>query len=220
MTTSDRKRALETKRRGVGLTRDEADELGRIYAVDRGELYGNADQLHDTDGGDAIDEAVLPADLQATADDRASEESKRALAPGEQIDASIDVDATPEEAFDRWSRVEEFPTFMDGVELVERPTPRTLRWITEVGGQRREWAALITEDRRGEEMAWVSTAGVVTEARVRFDAVGEGSTRVHLSLYVAPPESEDRDRMLADLRTLVQRDLEQFRKRVHDARAA
>jgi uncharacterized membrane protein len=145
---------------------------------------------------------------------------KRELAPGDQIEASIDVDSAPEEAFDRWSRVEEFPTFMDGVELVERPTPHTLRWITEVGGERREWGALITEERRGEELAWVSTIGVVSDARARFEGIGDGRTRLHLSLYVAPPETSDRDRVLAELRALVQRDLERFRDRVRDARAA
>ena len=219
MTTSDRKRGLEDKRHGTGLSRSEADELGEIYAAERGEPYGNADELHDTEGTDAIDEAVLPADLQATADDEAAQRQKRDLAPGEQIDATIEVDATPEAAFDQWSRLEEFPTFMEGVELVERPTPHTLRWITDVAGERREWGALITEERRGEELAWVSTIGVVNEARARFDQIGEGRTRIHLSLYVAPPESSDRERVLADLRALVQLDLERFRDRVRDRAA-
>ena len=46
----------------------------------------------------------------------------------------ITVDVPVRVAYDRWTRFEDFPSFMDGVERVEQLDDKTFRWTASVAG--------------------------------------------------------------------------------------
>ena len=208
---------LERKRDEVGLTRDEADTLGRLYAERSGQPYANADDRAAADGAElehgSEDEALLPG--RPGRDLRAEAELGKSAGAGESIEATEDVAAPARRAYERWLRFEDFPTFMDGVEVVERTTPHTLRWVTELEGERTEWAARIVEERPDEAIAWVSTDGIVQEGRVEFRPAGPDRTEIHLRVFFAPAsDTPNRDEIMAKVADQVRSNLRRFKERL------
>ena len=55
----------------------------------------------------------------------------------ETIKESIEVNVPVSTAYNQWTQFEEFPKFMEGVESVEQIDDTHLRWVAEVGGERR-----------------------------------------------------------------------------------
>ncbi len=102
------------------------------------------------------------------------------------FDRSIDVDVPVAEAYMLFSDFESFPSFMDGVESVERLPNDRLRWRATIGGRSEEWTAAITELAPSSAVAWASTSGARSEGRVTFDKLREGATRVHLHVEYEP----------------------------------
>lgn len=96
-----------------------------------------------------------------------------------EVRQSIEVMASPEEAYEIWSRFGEFPRFMANVIEVRKTGDRTSHWVVEGPlGQRVEWDAETTADEPGESVAWRSTtAGVDDGGEVRFERTEHG-TRV------------------------------------------
>jgi hypothetical protein len=100
---------------GVGLSREEADELGRMYAEERGGLYANADDVTlDAEGnelhGRVDDEAVKAEEEQGElSDSRRPAETDRPAAPadaGELIaeEGFEDAPSTPTDSTDEEER--------------------------------------------------------------------------------------------------------------------
>lgn len=61
------------------------------------------------------------------------------------IEQHIDVDVPVRTAYDQWTRFEEFPRFMEGVESVTQLDDRRLHWVARIAGKREAWDAEITE---------------------------------------------------------------------------
>ena len=59
-------------------------------------------------------------------------------------------------------------------------------WVAEVGGQRREWDAEVTEQKPDERVAWRSTDGKDNAGVVTFHRLDEDTTRVMVQLDFAP----------------------------------
>jgi uncharacterized membrane protein len=83
------------------------------------------------------------------------------------IEETIEVDVPVRTAYNQWTQFEEFPQFMDGVESVQQIDDTHLLWTAEIGGERAEWRAEITEQHPDHRVAWKSVdgrpnAGVVT----------------------------------------------------------
>jgi hypothetical protein len=81
----DRFEELKRKAEGEGLTDEEAAELGRLYAEERGEPYQNASSSSDADAIREDKETQERRELDAAAQAKAAEERDRtqALPPGE-----------------------------------------------------------------------------------------------------------------------------------------
>ena len=82
------------------------------------------------------------------------------------IEESIEIEVPLTTAYNQWTQFESFPQFMEGVERVEQKGDTRLHWVADVGGERREWDAEITEQHPDERVAWKSVerphqAGVV-----------------------------------------------------------
>jgi uncharacterized membrane protein len=98
------------------------------------------------------------------------------------VEESIDVGVPVHTAYNQWTQFEEFPRFMEGVESVEQIDDTHLRWVADVGGERREWVAEITEQRPDERVAWKATGGHGNSGVVTFHRLDDNSTRIMVQM--------------------------------------
>jgi uncharacterized membrane protein len=101
------------------------------------------------------------------------------------VEKSIDVHVPVSSAYDQWTQFEKFPEFMEGVVAVKQLDDSHLRWVAEVGGERREWDAEIVEQEPDRVIAWRSTGGLVNNGRVAFEPIDKG-TRVVVEMEYEP----------------------------------
>jgi uncharacterized membrane protein len=101
------------------------------------------------------------------------------------VEKSIDVHVPVSSAYDQWTQFEKFPEFMEGVVTVKQLDDSHLRWVAEVGGERREWDAEIVEQEADRVIAWRSTGGLVNNGRVAFEPIEKG-TRVVVEMEYEP----------------------------------
>lgn len=104
---------------------------------------------------------------------------------------SIAINRPPQEIYDFWRNVENLPRFMYHLESVQNIGEHLSHWVTKgPGGKRVEWDAEITEDRRGELLAWRSLEGadVYNAGSVRFEPrPGGRGTIVRVDMEYRPP---------------------------------
>jgi uncharacterized membrane protein len=105
---------------------------------------------------------------------------------------SVDVTVPVRTAYDQWTQFELFGEFMDGVEQITHIDDTHTHWVTSIAGVRREFDALITEQRPDERVAWRSTSGPNQAGVVTFHRLDESSTRVHLQLELEPADFTER----------------------------
>jgi uncharacterized membrane protein len=127
------------------------------------------------------------------------------------IEKSIDVGVPVSTAYGQWTQFEEFPQFMEGVVSVEQIDDSHVRWVAEVGGERKEWDAEIVEQEPDRVIAWRSTGGLHNHGRVEFLPTSEG-TRVSVSMEYEPEGlKESAGAMLGVDGGQVENDLERFK---------
>ena len=102
------------------------------------------------------------------------------------LQKSVVVHAPLSAVYDQWTRFEEFPRFMEGVEAVERLDDTHLHWRARIGGKQVRWTAQIREHVPERTLAWESTSGARNNGRVLFEPSGDGGTRVTLEVSVEP----------------------------------
>ena len=102
------------------------------------------------------------------------------------IEKSLDVDVSASVAYNQWTRLEDFPKFMDGVEEVTQLDDARQHWVANIGGQRKEWDARVTENVADERIAWTSEGGTFTSGLVTFRPLDESKTRVVLEMDYDP----------------------------------
>ncbi|HET6380593.1 MAG TPA: SRPBCC family protein [candidate division Zixibacteria bacterium] len=128
------------------------------------------------------------------------------------VEKSIDVNVPLRTAYDQWTQFEEFPRFMEGVQSVRQLDDTHLHWVAEVGGQRREWDAEITEQTPDQRIAWTSTEGARNAGVVTFHRIDDDTTRIMLQMDVEPEGfMESAGDALGVLDRQVQGDLERFK---------
>lgn len=100
------------------------------------------------------------------------------------VEESVEVDAPIAAVYAQWTRFEDFPKFMEGIDEVTQTSDRRLRWRASIAGQEREWDADVTEQHPEERVAWASTSGKTNAGVVTFHKLDETKTRVMLQLDV------------------------------------
>jgi uncharacterized membrane protein len=70
------------------------------------------------------------------------------------IEESVEVEVAVSTAYNQWTQFESFPEFMDGIDRVRQEDDTRLHWVADIGGERREWDAEITEQHPDERVAW------------------------------------------------------------------
>ena len=129
------------------------------------------------------------------------------------VERSIEVAVPVRTAYDQWTRFEEFPHFMSGVEEVRQVGDAMTHWIAQIAGVRREWDAEIVAQVPDEKVAWAATTGATNAGAVFFDEVGADRTRVRLTLEFEPEGLVER---IGDVLDIVDRqavaDLDRFKE--------
>lgn len=131
------------------------------------------------------------------------------------FEEQITVDVPVRVAYDRWTRFEDFPSFMDGIKSVEQLDDKTLRWTASVAGVDRTWTAEIVDQTPDTRVAWKSIDGAENAGAVLFEAAGPEQTQVILRID-AEPEGvlESVGDALGFLQRRVKGDLERFKELV------
>ncbi|HEY7793773.1 MAG TPA: SRPBCC family protein [Gaiellaceae bacterium] len=129
------------------------------------------------------------------------------------IEESIDVEVPVETAYNQWTQFETFPEFMEGIERVQQLDDTRLHWVAEVGGNREEWDAEITEQRPDDRIAWTATGGKGNAGVVSFHRLDDAKTRVMVQLDWEPDGVTERigSALGMDSRR-VQGDLQRFKE--------
>lgn len=128
------------------------------------------------------------------------------------FEKTITVDVPVRVAYDRWTRFEDFPSFMEGVESVKQLDDKTLRWTASIAGVSRSWTARIVDQTPDTRVAWKSVEGAEHAGAVLFEPEGAGRTRITLRID-AEPEGivESTGDALGFLERRVEGDLERFK---------
>ena len=102
------------------------------------------------------------------------------------IEESIEINVPVSKAYNQWTQFETFPKFMEGVERVEQKTDTRLHWVAEVGGERREWDAEITEQHPDHRVAWKALDNEGPSGVVTFHKLDDARTRVMVQMEYQP----------------------------------
>jgi uncharacterized membrane protein len=120
-----------------------------------------------------------------------------------------------QQAYNQWTQFEDFPTFMEGVEEVRQLDDTHVRWVADVGGTRREWDAVITEQKPDDRVAWKATDGKTNAGVVTFHRLNEATTRVTVQMEWEPSGvKEQAGSMLGMDGRRVRGDLERFKEMI------
>jgi uncharacterized membrane protein len=98
------------------------------------------------------------------------------------IEQSIELDVPVSTAYNQWTQFEVFPSFMHGVQEVRQLDDTHLHWVAEIGGQREEWDAEITEQHPDERIAWKATSGKNNAGVVTFHRLDDRRSQIMLQL--------------------------------------
>jgi uncharacterized membrane protein len=144
---------------------------------------------------------------------------------GVKIDREIVVNAPPERLYGIWRNFENLPRLLSHVERVEVLSPTRSRWTLKapIGIS---WEAELINDKLNELIAWrtVGNQWVNHAGSVTFEPIGNGATRVHVSLQYDPPGGRIGHAVASlfseDAGFKVEHDLAEFKRAVEEGRLA
>ncbi|MFN2428236.1 MAG: SRPBCC family protein [Candidatus Binatia bacterium] len=130
---------------------------------------------------------------------------------------TVDVEVPVRTAYNQWTQFEEFPRFMLGVKYVRQLDDTNLLWCVDIGEEKREWTAKITEQTPDKRIAWTSTSGTFNAGVVTFHRLSDERCRVALQLSYRPEGVvENIGDWLGIVRERVIGDLERFKLFIED----
>jgi uncharacterized membrane protein len=131
-----------------------------------------------------------------------------------------DVAVPVEQAYEAWTKFDDFPKFMHRVLDVDPTGDDRISWREKIWFSTREWEGEITERRKNELIAWRTRRGVSHKGVVTFHRLGDRLTRVMVDMEFEP--SGMLEKMASGLRFVkraVQADLARFKAYVELADA-
>lgn len=125
---------------------------------------------------------------------------------------SIEIDAPVTTVFSRWTRYEELPLLTRSVRRIKCIDASQILWDAEVGGRQVVWEARVVEEVPQKLVRWESRWGASHRGEVRFEALGDGRTRLEVEIVFRPRGLIERLGARLGLMDLhLRRDLECFR---------
>ncbi len=129
------------------------------------------------------------------------------------IEESIEIDVPVSTAYNQWTQFESFPQFMEGVERVEQKDDKRLHWVAEIGGEKREWDAEITEQHPDHRVAWKAIDQDGPNGVVSFHKLDDARTKVMVQMDYEPDGMKESLGSVVGLDSRrVQADLESFKE--------
>jgi uncharacterized membrane protein len=129
------------------------------------------------------------------------------------IDGSIEIDAPAATAYEFWTRMEEFPRFIEAIESVRRIDERRSVWRVNLGFRHQEWTAEITEIIPDKRRAWRTLEGARNSGMVNFHQISDDRTLMTLHLDYNPKGVlQNLGDELGVVSRVIQRALEQFKE--------
>ena len=107
----------------------------------------------------------------------------------ETVRRTLDVNIPVAAAYEQWTRFEDFPRFMDGVEEVRRTDDTHLHWRAAIAGRSQEGECVITRQVPDALIAWRGMTGAPNAGHVRLEPLGADMTRISLRLDYEPAAS-------------------------------
>lgn len=101
------------------------------------------------------------------------------------VQESIEVNVDVESAYCQWTRFEEFPLFMKGIEEVRRMGPGRLYW-RDATCRQREWFARILERLPNTRISWYCEGDAELGGEVAFRELAFGRTLVSVTIAYEP----------------------------------
>jgi uncharacterized membrane protein len=117
-----------------------------------------------------------------------SEEATEAHGSGRRmpIQQSVDVAVPIGEAYDQWTRFEDWPKFMHRVDSAQQIDDSTVSMSTKVWGVTKQFEAEIVEQRPDERIEWHTDEGLMHSGVVTFHKLAPRLTRIEVSMDVKP----------------------------------
>ncbi|WP_432830303.1 SRPBCC family protein [Dactylosporangium sp. CA-092794] len=97
---------------------------------------------------------------------------------------SIEVAVPVEVAYEQLTHFENYPQFMSGVMSMAPIDASTAHMVLDLGGNRAEFDARITETRPGEFLCWEATDGPQISEALRLEPMADDMTRIIADLQV------------------------------------
>jgi uncharacterized membrane protein len=167
-------KAADLGKKAKGKVAEEAKEAAGDVADEKlGSKLGGLGGLFHKNGSDS---------------DSDSEEATEAHGSGRRmpIQQSVDVAVPVNEAYDQWTRFEDWPEFMHRVDSVQQTDDSTVHFSTKVWGITKEFDAEIVEQRPDERIEWHTEEGLMHSGVVTFHELAPRLTRIEVSLDVKP----------------------------------
>lgn len=128
------------------------------------------------------------------------------------IDSTIEVDVPVQTAYNQWTQFEEFPRFMEGVREVRQLDDQRLFWAADIGGETKEWYALITRQVPDEVLAWESEGGARNDGTIIFKPLDGEHTEIEMHINYEPQGvKESAGSVLGVVSRRVEGDLHRFK---------
>jgi uncharacterized membrane protein len=97
---------------------------------------------------------------------------------------SIEVAVPAGVAYEQLTHFENYPQFMSGVMSMAPIDASTAHMVLDIGGNRAEFDARITETRPGEFLCWEALDGPQVSEALRLEPMSDGMTRVIAELQI------------------------------------
>jgi uncharacterized membrane protein len=199
-----------------GSPKDAAEDLGK-KAKDK------ATEGAKKVAGDVADEKLGGSKLAGLKDlfggkngdsDSEEEEATEAHGSGRRmpIQQSVDVAVPISEAYDQWTRFEDWPKFMHRVDSAQQIDDSTVAISTKVWGITKQFEAEIVEQRPDERIEWHTEEGLAHSGVVTFHELAPRLTRIEVSMDVKPDSMvEKAGRGMRFTKRAVRGDLHRFK---------
>jgi uncharacterized membrane protein len=128
------------------------------------------------------------------------------------IQQSVDVAVPVRQAYDAWTRFEDWPDFMHRLESVQQVDDATVAFQAKIWGVKKRFEADILEQRPDQRIEWDVTEGFAHTGVVTFHELSDRLTRIEVTLDIEPDSLvEKASRGMRFVKRAVRGDLHRFK---------
>lgn len=133
---------------------------------------------------------------------------------------TIEVAVPARVAYEQLTHFENYPRFMSGIMSMSPIDASTAHMVLDIGGNRAEFDARITETRPGEFLCWEAMNGPQVSEALRLEPAGNGMTRIIAELQLDARELMPGEQHAVDvLNRRLKADLKGFKRFCEEAAA-